>query len=116
MEPTMKRHLALLALAAVLVQGCVIYDHDAVATFQWNVSSCGELAIDRVAIDLFQPGTGVDIQAEAFCEDGAITFDGLEPDTYLVTVYALERTGLEVVRVEDEVSVFAGDNVFSYRF
>ena len=111
----MKRTLALLLLAAAL-PGCVIYDRDSSATFRWNRSACIELDIDRVFIDLYQPSTNVDIQAEAFCEDGEVTFDGLDADTYTVVIDAVEPSGLAVVTVEEDVSVFPGDNVFSYRF
>lgn len=112
----MKRHIALFALAAAVLPGCVIHDHEAMATFRWNVAACYELGIDSVTVDLYQPGTGVDIVARTLCEHGEITFDGLDADTYVVAIDAEAAPGVPVVTVDDAVSVYPGDNVFSYRF
>src|SRR5690606_33343510 len=96
--------------------GCVIYDQQASATFTWNRSACADLAIDSVSLDLYQPSTRLDVVAEAYCEDGEITVDGLDADTYSVTLDAFTVRGVPVVTVQDTVSVYPGDNVFSYRF
>jgi hypothetical protein len=113
---TMKRHLALLALAAAALPGCVVYDHGASATFQWDVSSCDALGIDTVSVDIYPQNGGSDIFADAPCGWGALTFDGIDADTYTVAIDAVAAPRVPVVSVDDSVSVYPGDNVFSYRF
>jgi hypothetical protein len=94
----------------------VIYDHQASATFRWNRSACVELGIDRITLDLYQPSARADVVVDAFCEDGEIILDGLDPDNYQVALDATAAPGVPVVSVDDSVSVYPGDNVFSYRF